>query len=95
MPSPTSTTSWTASPGGGQHPAVLSEMTAKAIDLLSQNDQGYFLMVEGAYRPCPACHQRQRSLIDAVALDEAVKTALGKGGPERYPDRGHRRPRPP
>ena len=25
----------------------LSEMTAKAIDLLSQNSQGYFLMVEG------------------------------------------------
>lgn len=57
----------------------LSEMTAKAIDLLSQNDQGYFLMVEGG-RIDHALHatNAKRSLTDAVALDEAVKTALGK-----------------
>ncbi|BBS86601.1 alkaline phosphatase [Aeromonas media] len=57
----------------------LSEMTAKAIDLLSQNNQGYFLMVEGG-RIDHALHatNAKRSLTDAVALDEAVKTALGK-----------------
>ncbi|MGH1390007.1 MAG: alkaline phosphatase [Aeromonas jandaei] len=57
----------------------LSEMTAKAIDLLSQNSQGYFLMVEGG-RIDHALHgtNAKRSLTDAVALDEAIKTALGK-----------------
>ncbi|WP_421198685.1 alkaline phosphatase [Aeromonas enteropelogenes] len=57
----------------------LSEMTAKAIDLLSQNSQGYFLMVEGG-RIDHALHgtNAKRSLTDAVALDEAVKMALGK-----------------
>ncbi|HDN9024925.1 alkaline phosphatase [Aeromonas veronii] len=57
----------------------LSEMTAKAIDLLSKNSQGYFLMVEGG-RIDHALHgtNAKRSLTDAIALDEAVKTALGK-----------------
>ncbi|MCX0429463.1 alkaline phosphatase [Aeromonas veronii] len=57
----------------------LSEMTAKAIDLLSKNSHGYFLMVEGG-RIDHALHgtNAKRSLTDAVALDEAVKTALGK-----------------
>ncbi|KER62209.1 alkaline phosphatase [Aeromonas hydrophila] len=57
----------------------LSEMTAKAIDLLSQNSQGYFLMVEGG-RIDHALHgtNAKRSLTDAVALDDAVKTVLGK-----------------
>ncbi|HHQ4802112.1 alkaline phosphatase [Aeromonas veronii] len=57
----------------------LSEMTAKAIDLLSKNSQGYFLMVEGG-RIDHALHgtNAKRSLTDAVALDEAVKTALDK-----------------
>ncbi|MFM4702702.1 alkaline phosphatase [Aeromonas bivalvium] len=57
----------------------LSEMTAKAIDLLSQNGQGYFLMVEGG-RIDHALHgtNAKRALTDAVALDDAVRTALGK-----------------
>lgn len=57
----------------------LSEMTAKAIDLLSQNGQGYFLMVEGG-RIDHALHgtNAKRALTDAVALDDAVKTALDK-----------------
>ncbi|MGY4028366.1 alkaline phosphatase [Aeromonas rivuli] len=57
----------------------LSEMTAKAIDLLAKNSQGYFLMVEGG-RIDHALHgtNAKRALTDAVALDEAVKTALGK-----------------
>ncbi|WP_279502461.1 alkaline phosphatase [Aeromonas veronii] len=57
----------------------LSAMTAKAIDLLSKNSQGYFLMIEGG-RIDHALHgtNAKRSLTDAVALDEAVKMALGK-----------------
>ena len=57
----------------------LSEMTAKAIDLLAANNQGYFLMVEGG-RIDHALHgtNAKRALTDAVALDDAVKTALGK-----------------
>ena len=52
-PSPTSTTNWTASPGAAGTQPSLSEMTAKAIDLLSQNSQGYFLMVEGDVSTTP------------------------------------------
>ena len=57
----------------------LAEMTAKAIDILSKNDKGYFLMVEGG-RIDHALHgtNAKRALEDAVALDEAVKTALAK-----------------
>lgn len=65
--------------GAANSQPSLSEMTAKAIDLLSKNSQGYFLMVEGG-RIDHALHgtNAKRSLTDAVALDEAVKTALGK-----------------
>lgn len=57
----------------------LAEMTAKAIDILSKNDKGYFLMVEGG-RIDHALHgtNAKRALEDTVALDEAVKTALAK-----------------
>ncbi|PJG59518.1 alkaline phosphatase [Aeromonas cavernicola] len=65
--------------GAASSQPSLSEMTAKAIDLLSQNSQGYFLMVEGG-RIDHALHatNAKRSLTDAVALDNAVKTALAK-----------------
>ena len=57
----------------------LAEMTSKAIDILSKNDKGYFLMVEGG-RIDHALHgtNAKRALEDTVALDEAVKTALAK-----------------
>lgn len=57
----------------------LADMTSKAIDILSKNDKGYFLMVEGG-RIDHALHgtNAKRALEDAVALDEAVKTALAK-----------------
>jgi alkaline phosphatase len=57
----------------------LSEMTAKAIDILSKGDKGYFLMVEGG-RIDHALHatNAKRALTDAVAFDEAIKTALAK-----------------
>jgi len=57
----------------------LAEMTAKAIDVLSKNDEGYVLMVEGG-RIDHAHHagNAARALVDTVALSEAVKTALDK-----------------
>lgn len=57
----------------------LSEMTSKAIDILSQNRRGYFLMVEGG-RIDHAHHYGNafRALSDTVALSDAVRTALSK-----------------
>jgi len=57
----------------------LSEMTAKAIDILAKNKKGYFLMVE-AGRIDHAHHagNAYRALGETVALSDAVKTALAK-----------------
>jgi alkaline phosphatase len=57
----------------------LSQMTAKAIDILSKNTNGYFLMVEGG-RIDHALHgtNAARALSDTIAFDDAVKTALSK-----------------
>jgi alkaline phosphatase len=57
----------------------LSEMTAKSIDVLSNNKKGYFLMVE-AGRIDHAHHNGNafRALTDAIELSNAVKTALSK-----------------
>ena len=57
----------------------LSEMTAKSIDILSNNKKGYFLMVE-AGRIDHAHHNGNafRALTDTIELSNAVKTALSK-----------------
>ncbi len=57
----------------------LSEMTTKAIDVLSQNKKGYFLMIEGG-RIDHAHHAGNafRALTDAVALSDAVRAAASK-----------------
>jgi alkaline phosphatase len=57
----------------------LAEMTVKAIDILRQNPNGFFLMVE-AGRIDHAHHDSNafRSLEDLVALDDAVKATLAK-----------------
>jgi len=64
----------------GKEPS-LSEMTAKAIDILKAQSgrQGYFLMVEGG-RVDHAHHagNAQRALTDAIALSDAVRTATQK-----------------
>jgi len=62
----------------GGEPSI-AEMTAKAIDVLSQNEKGYFLMVEGG-RVDHAHHagNARRALEDAIALAEAVKVATEK-----------------
>ena len=57
----------------------LAEMTSKAIDVLSKNSNGYFLMVEGG-RIDHALHgtNAKRALVDTIAFDDAIKAALAK-----------------
>lgn len=57
----------------------LSEMTAKSIDILSKNKNGYFLMVE-AGRIDHAHHDGNafRALRDTIELSNAVRTAQSK-----------------
>lgn len=55
----------------------LSEMTAKAIEVLSRDPDGFFLMVEGG-RIDHAHHvgNAYRALVETVELSNAVKTAV-------------------
>jgi alkaline phosphatase len=57
----------------------IAQMTTKAIDVLSQNKKGYFLVVEGG-RIDHALHETngKRALIDTVAFDDAIKAAIAK-----------------
>lgn len=57
----------------------LSEMTLKAIDILSKNKKGYFLMVEGG-RIDHSHHEGNafRALTDTIALSNAVRAAASK-----------------
>jgi len=57
----------------------LAEMTSKAIDVLSKNPKGFFLMVEGG-RIDHALHETtaQKALQDTVAFDDAIKTAIDR-----------------
>jgi alkaline phosphatase len=57
----------------------VAEMTAKAIDILAKNPQGYVLLVEGG-RIDHASHagNAYRTLTDTVAFDQAVKAAMEK-----------------
>jgi alkaline phosphatase len=57
----------------------LAQMTSKAIDILSTNQKGYFLMVE-AGRIDHALHETnaKRALIDTIAFDDAIKSAIAK-----------------
>jgi alkaline phosphatase len=57
----------------------LSDMTSKAIDILSQNKKGFFLMVE-AGRIDHGHHvgNAYRALTDTIELSNAVRTALKK-----------------
>ena len=65
--------------GEGATQPSLAEMTVKAIDILSQNPNGYFLMVEGG-RIDHALHatNAKRALVDTIAFDDAVQAALDK-----------------
>jgi alkaline phosphatase len=57
----------------------LTEMTEKAIDVLSNNKNGFFLMVEGG-RIDHALHDTnaKRALQDSVAFDNAIAAAITK-----------------
>jgi alkaline phosphatase len=61
----------------------LSEMTAKAIDMLDNNDKGFFLMVEGG-RIDHAHHagNAYNALNETIELSHAVQTALDKTNAE-------------
>lgn len=70
------------------HPVVagepsLSEMTAKAIDILGRNDKGFFLLVEGG-RIDHAHHAGNafNALNETIELSRAVSVALEKTRPE-------------
>ncbi len=65
--------------GEGAVQPSLAEMTTKAMDILSQNAGGYFLMVEGG-RIDHALHgtNAKRALVDTIAFDDAIKAALDK-----------------
>ena len=55
----------------------LAEMTRKAITLLSQNENGFFLMVEGSKIDWAAHDNDGKTMItEFLAFDEAVKEAL-------------------
>ncbi|MDD4637028.1 MAG: alkaline phosphatase [Bacteroidales bacterium] len=55
----------------------LSEMTQKAVELLSQNEQGFFLMVEGSKVDWAAhAHNTKCVITDFLAFDKAVGVAL-------------------
>lgn len=64
--------------GQDQREPSLREMTAKAIELLRGDEDGFFLMVE-AGRIDHAHHltNPRRALADTVALADAVRTAAG------------------
>lgn len=57
----------------------LTDMTTKAIDILSQNNKGYFLMVEGG-RIDHGHHNGNafRALTDTIELSNAVRAATAK-----------------
>jgi len=55
----------------------LAQMTGKAISILSKNQKGFFLMIEGG-RIDHAGHERNlsKNIADTLAFDDAVKEAL-------------------
>jgi len=60
-----------------QHEPTLAEMTTKAIELLSKDSQGFFLMVEGSKIDWAAHANDPIGVIsDTIAFDDAVKAAL-------------------
>ncbi|MGZ9899558.1 alkaline phosphatase [Shewanella gaetbuli] len=60
----------------------IAEMTSKAIDILDNNDQGFFLMVEsGRIDHGHHAGSAYNALTDAIALSDAVKAAVEKTDP--------------
>ena len=69
----------TAGIGLGVTQPSLPEMTVKSIQMLSQNANGYFLMVEGG-RIDHALHNTnaKRALADTIAFDDAIAAAIAE-----------------
>jgi alkaline phosphatase len=60
----------------GSYEPSLAEMTGKALDVLSSNKEGFFLMVEGGKIDHAAHHNDISALVfEGIAFDEAVKVA--------------------
>jgi len=65
----------------GQNPPMLAAMTAKAIEILNKDQDGFFLMVEGSDID-GACHGNnasgsiQKTLLFDLAIKEAIEFAL-------------------
>ncbi len=59
------------------HPVDLAMMSEKALELLSKDEDGFFLMVEGG-RIDHACHANDgvSAIYDTLAFNKAVKTAI-------------------
>ncbi|NMH64679.1 alkaline phosphatase [Shewanella salipaludis] len=61
----------------------LTEMTAKALEILKKNDKGYLLIVEaGRIDHGHHAGNAKRALIDAVELSNAVKAAVAGTDPD-------------
>ncbi|XP_064543223.1 membrane-bound alkaline phosphatase [Drosophila montana] len=62
---------------------TLEEMTKKAIEVVSQNDEGYFLFIEGGLVDYGNHYNIPQMGLDEVhELSKAVETALGMTNPE-------------
>jgi alkaline phosphatase len=55
----------------------LAQMSGKAMELLSRNGRGYFLLVEsGQIGALQQEGDRSRAMVEAIALDDALRTAV-------------------
>jgi len=72
-------TQTTAGVGAGLTQPTLAEMTVKSIKMLSNNPNGFFLMVEGG-RIDHALHNTnaKRALVDTIAFDDAIAAAIAE-----------------
>ena len=75
----------------------LTDQVRAALDVLSQNDKGFFLMVEsGLIDKYTHLLDLERAVYDTIMLDNAVQAreGLGAGARRRHADPGGRRPQP-
>lgn len=68
---------WTLEQSDKNNP-TLSQMTEKAIDLLDDGENGFFLMVEGAHIDKHSHNNESENMTEAMTeFDKAIKIALG------------------
>jgi alkaline phosphatase len=67
---------WTLKQSDETNP-TLSQMTEKAIDLLDDGENGFFLMVEGAHIDKHSHNNESENMTEAMAeFDKSIKIAL-------------------